>query len=81
MKKETKPEEPKLKYHNEVLSLTPCPLLNISQCEITENFNSFVITLYNPLSYPVTKYVRLPVTGEKPNYSIRCPMGMHFFIF
>ncbi len=38
-----------------------CHLLNITQCDVTENSNSFVVNVYNPLPRPVSKYVRLPV--------------------
>ena len=43
------------------LSRTDCPALNISQCEVTESAGTFLVHLYNPLSRPVTHYVRLPV--------------------
>ena len=43
------------------LSRTDCPALNISQCEVTESAGTFLVLLYNPLSRPVTHYVRLPV--------------------
>ncbi|KAL1517915.1 hypothetical protein ABEB36_001615 [Hypothenemus hampei] len=50
-----------------------CLLTNISQCQFTENLNQFVITVYNPLSRPVRKYVRLPVTVEE--YTVTDPNG------
>ncbi|XP_075216675.1 lysosomal alpha-mannosidase II isoform X3 [Lycorma delicatula] len=63
------------KVTKQTFAIETCPLLNISQCEITDTYDSFVVTLYNPLSYPVTKNVRIPVPGSKPNYIILCPMG------
>ena len=44
------------------LSLTSCPRLNISECEVSELADQFVIVIYNPLSRPVNQYVRVPVT-------------------
>ena len=41
-----------------------CLLSNISQCEFTEKQDSFIVTVYNPLSRPVTYYARLPVSGN-----------------
>ena len=43
------------------LSQTDCPALNISQCEVTESAETFLVVLYNPLSRPVSHHVRLPV--------------------
>ncbi|KAK4872843.1 hypothetical protein RN001_014872 [Aquatica leii] len=39
-----------------------CLLTNMSQCAFSENNEQFIVTVYNPLSRPVTHYVRLPVT-------------------
>ncbi|GLV46666.1 Lysosomal alpha-mannosidase II [Carabus blaptoides fortunei] len=55
------------------LQLDYCPLLNISSCELTEKSDNFVVTLYNPLSRPVSHYVRLPVTGT--SYTVTDPSG------
>ncbi|XP_015929798.1 lysosomal alpha-mannosidase isoform X1 [Parasteatoda tepidariorum] len=41
-----------------------CNLLNISQCEITENSSAVAITIYNPLAWNVSKYVHIPVKGS-----------------
>lgn len=42
-----------------------CPNLNISSCQITEENDKFMITLYNPLAHSTSQYVRVPVTqGE-----------------
>lgn len=61
------------------IPFTSCPLLNISQCEWTENQYSFVITVYNPLSKPVTKFVRVPVTNS--SYSVRDPKGKILYCY
>ena len=47
------------------LSRTDCPALNISQCEVTESAESFLVLLYNPLSRPLTHHVRLPVPSAE----------------
>lgn len=39
-------------------------MLNISQCEVSEQFEQYLLTLYNPLSRPVTEFVRLPIPSE-----------------
>ena len=44
------------------LSLTSCPRLNISECEVSELADQFVIVIYNPMSRPINQYVRVPVT-------------------
>lgn len=41
-----------------------CRLLNISECAVSERVSQYVLTLYNPLSRPVTEFVRLPVPAE-----------------
>ena len=41
-----------------------CPFLNMSQCHVTEESQSFVVTLYNPLSFSVSHMVRLPVVSS-----------------
>ncbi|XP_049836992.1 lysosomal alpha-mannosidase-like isoform X2 [Schistocerca gregaria] len=50
-----------------------CLLLNISDCAISEKSQVFTVTVYNPLSYVISHYVRLPVTGV--SYSVRDPAG------
>lgn len=54
-----------------------CLLANISQCEFTENHKQFVVTVYNPLSRPVSHYVRLPVIDQ--NYQVIDPNGEKVF--
>ncbi|XP_060520105.1 lysosomal alpha-mannosidase-like [Cylas formicarius] len=41
-----------------------CLLSNISQCLYSENMEQLIVTIYNPLSRPVDKYVRLPISDE-----------------
>lgn len=53
----------------------PCRLLNVSQCRVSEQDEQFVLTLYNPLSRPVTEHVRLPVTDQTTAYAVIDPDG------
>ena len=46
------------------LSVTSCPRLNISQCEVSEVASRFVVLLYNPLSRPVTHNTRVPLVDS-----------------
>ncbi|KAK2580291.1 hypothetical protein KPH14_012534 [Odynerus spinipes] len=41
-----------------------CLELNVSSCAYTETNPSFIVQVYNPLSRPVSTYVRLPVAGR-----------------
>ena len=50
-----------------------CPLLNITQCEVTETSDKFVVNVYNPLARKVSRYIRLPVAGT--GYDIIAPNG------
>ncbi|KAB7502024.1 Lysosomal alpha-mannosidase [Armadillidium nasatum] len=38
-----------------------CPLLNISSCPFTEDQQSFVVNIYNPVSRVISSYVRIPI--------------------
>ncbi|EEZ99703.1 Alpha-mannosidase 2-like Protein [Tribolium castaneum] len=53
--------------------INTCWLTNTSSCPFSEDQDNFLVTVYNPLSRPVTKYVRLPVIGEA--YNVKCPQG------
>jgi lysosomal alpha-mannosidase len=53
--------------------LKSCLLLNISQCDVSEHSSQFVVTLYNPLSHPISHHVRVPVSGA--SYTVRDPTG------
>lgn len=55
------------------LQLRSCPLTNISQCDITESSDNFIVSVYNPISRPKSHFVRLPVTGS--TYTVRDPSG------
>ena len=55
------------------LSRTDCPALNISQCEVSESAERFLVVVYNPLSRPVDHYVRIPVT--QPSYQVYDHLG------
>ena len=51
-----------------------CLLLNISQCHISETYQQFTVTMYNPLSRPVDTYVRLPVRSG--SYAVENEEGL-----
>jgi len=53
--------------------LKSCLLLNISQCDVSEHSSQFVVTVYNPLSHPISHHVRIPVSGA--SYTVRDPTG------
>jgi len=38
-----------------------CHLLNVTQCDVTENSPTFVVTVYNPLARTIDKFVRVPI--------------------
>ena len=38
-----------------------CHLLNISQCQVTEENDRFLVNVYNPLSREISRPIRLPV--------------------
>lgn len=42
-----------------------CLNLNISICNISENSNQFMVTVYNPLAHATYQYIRFPVSGSK----------------
>ncbi|GJQ83732.1 hypothetical protein Trydic_g20608 [Trypoxylus dichotomus] len=50
--------------NNENLRLKTCLLANISVCPISQS-NQFIAVVYNPLSRPVSHYVRLPVNSVR----------------
>merc|ERR1719295_2313401 len=43
------------------LTQTHCPALNVSQCLVSEVAESFIVSVYNPLSWSVSPYIRIPV--------------------
>lgn len=60
------------------IPFSSCLLTNVSQCEFTETSDSFIVTIYNPLSRPVNNYVRLPVPGR--NYKVTDPEGKDLLV-
>ncbi|CAG9760144.1 unnamed protein product [Ceutorhynchus assimilis] len=58
------------------IELKTCPLLNVSQCTTTTTNDGFVVTIYNPLSRPVDKVVRLPV--KEDSYSVNDLQGTEY---
>ncbi|XP_059093937.1 lysosomal alpha-mannosidase-like [Tigriopus californicus] len=50
-----------------------CPLMNTTECPITETSTQLIDNVYNPLARPVSKYVRLPVTS--PGFDVIAPNG------
>jgi lysosomal alpha-mannosidase len=46
-----------------------CLNLNISVCEISENSQKFMVTVYNPLGHSTNQFVRFPVGGDR--YEVR----------
>lgn len=50
------------------LTVTNCPAMNVSQCEISESSDKFLLSVYNPLSWPVSPYLRVPVPS--PSYRV-----------
>ncbi|KDR11229.1 lysosomal alpha-mannosidase isoform X2 [Zootermopsis nevadensis] len=57
----------------DAVPIKSCLLLNISQCDILDYSNQFVVTVYNPLSHRVSHYVRVPVSGA--SYTVQDPTG------
>ena len=55
------------------LSVTSCPRLNITECEVSELAERFIITVYNPLSRVVREHLRVPVS--EPGYSVYDHLG------
>ncbi|CAG0879219.1 unnamed protein product [Darwinula stevensoni] len=56
------------------LEMSHCPFLNISSCEVSENENTLILTLYNPLGRPRSHPARVPVPpaggGDAPVYHV-----------
>ena len=55
------------------LSVTSCPRLNITECEVSELAERFIIAVYNPLSRVVREHLRVPVS--EPGYSVYDHLG------
>lgn len=56
-------------------SLGVCPQLNVSKCEVTEFLprDGIIAVLYNPLAFPVTSFLRLPL--QQPGVSVQDAHG------
>ncbi len=54
--------------------------LNISQCDVTEKSERFVVNVYNSIAKTVDKYVRVPVIKTEPNlvFQLLDPKGTYF---
>lgn len=46
-----------------------CLSLNISACDVSENSDKFIVTVYNPLAHKTSQHVRIPVPGN--NYEVK----------
>lgn len=57
------------------LQYKSCLRLNISECDVSEKSNDFIVTVYNPLNLVVDHYVRIPIT--KRDYSVRTAGGKY----
>lgn len=55
------------------VNMEPCLLLNISQCATSEQSETFVVTVYNPLARANSHFIRLPV--PQSNYKVLDPEG------
>ncbi|XP_077290663.1 lysosomal alpha-mannosidase-like [Arctopsyche grandis] len=53
----------KLMATSEEISMQLCKL-NETECSISENSNSYILTFYNPLGYEVSDIVRIPSIGK-----------------
>ncbi|XP_055848477.1 lysosomal alpha-mannosidase isoform X1 [Episyrphus balteatus] len=62
------PKENDPKKRDYKFEFKSCDLLNISSCDISEQSNRFILTLYNPLSHSTFEYIRVPVSGH--NYEV-----------
>lgn len=61
-----------------MMNLEPCMMLNVSQCATSEESDSFVVTVYNPLARVVSHFVRLPVPLSA--YKVLDPKGKLKFV-
>lgn len=42
-----------------------CASLNISSCDVSENSEKFMVTIYNPLAHSTNQYVRIPIADNE----------------
>ena len=54
-----------------------CPLLNVSECDLTTASDSFVVDVWNPLSRAADQWMRLPVKVESAStrFAVVTPYG------
>lgn len=52
-----------------------CLQLNISMCDVTEQSEQFMLTVYNPLAHATYQHVRFPIEGT--NYEVRDYRGIN----
>ncbi|CAO1353625.1 unnamed protein product [Diamesa tonsa] len=71
----------KMNYHsrkaqtqNWEFEFKSCLQLNISMCDVTEQSEQFMVTVYNPLAHATYQHVRFPVEGT--NYEVRDYRGI-----
>jgi lysosomal alpha-mannosidase len=50
-----------------------CLQLNISQCDVSETSDRFVVNAYNPKAQLVSKFIRVPVTDG--SFTVVDPSG------
>ncbi len=62
-----------LSLNGSTLKQEYCAMLNISQCQTTEQNTPFIVTLYNPVAFRSSHTVRLPVTDG--SYSVTDHLG------
>lgn len=48
-------------YANHHFDFKTCSHLNISACDVSENSERFLVTLYNPLAHRTVQHVRIPI--------------------
>lgn len=61
----TAPNESNKSFSELPFEFKTCYALNISTCEVSEDTDKFVVTLFNPLAHSNFQYVRVPVNGNK----------------
>ena len=64
----------------ELSSFSMCPMLNVSQCDTTEQQMPFVVNVYNSLSREVSKFIRIPVVVGPFVYQIIGSEGMNIHV-
>ena len=61
---------------NETFSQLSYCSLNMSQCDVTEKSEKFIVNVYNSIASFTNKYVRVPVTNR--TYQVMDPAGFIF---